>query len=105
MKKHIKTLLHKTKKLQKKVQNMGAKPVKKTKKRVIPPKAEKVERVIVELSMGSVAKATLLIILLYVLAQFLASIQQILILFFVAVFLSAALDPTVDKLQEKKINN
>ena len=103
MKKHIKTLLHKTKKLQKKVQNMGAKPVKKTKKRVIPPKAEKVERVIVELSMGSVAKATLLIILLYVLAQFLASIQQILILFFVAVFLSAALDPTVDKLQEKKI--
>ena len=103
MKHHIKNFLHQTKKLKKKVKNLAKAEQKKRREKIEPPKVEKTERVIIELSMASVAKATLLIILLYVMATFLSSIKEILILFFVAVFLSAALDPAVDKLQEKKI--
>lgn len=104
MKTHFEKFMSHTKKLKKRVEKLTNKTnIEKPKKAIAPPKSEKVEKVVVELSMASVAKATLLIILLYVVSQFLASIQQILILFFVALFLSAALDPTVDRLQSKKI--
>lgn len=103
MKKHIKKIIHKTKRLRDKVADMNKPTRKRTTTKAELPKPEKVERVVVELSMASVAKATLLIIFLYLLVQFFASIEQILIIFFVSVFLAAALDPTVDKLQEKKI--
>ncbi len=103
MKKHIKRLMHHTEKLKEKVKDFTKNEKKKRQEKAGPPKPEKAERVIVELSMASVAKATLLIILLYVLATFLSSIKEILVLFFVSVFLAAALDPAVDALQAKKI--
>lgn len=104
MRTHFQKFLQHTQKLKMRVEKLtGKNQIEKKTKPVELPKPEKREKVVVELSMGSVAKATILIILLYVLAQFLASIEQVLILFFVALFLSAALDPTVDKLQEKKI--
>lgn len=104
MKTHFQKFLQHTQKLKMRVEKLtGKNQVEKKIKPVELPKREKTEKVVVELSMGSVAKATMLIIFLYVIAQFLASIEQILILFFVALFLSAALDPAVDKLQEKKI--
>lgn len=104
MKTHFQRFLRHTEKLKKQVKKLTASPQnEKQPKPVALPKPEKAEKVIVELSVTSVAKATLVIIALYVLARFLASIEQILILFFVALFLSAALDPAVDKLQAKKI--
>jgi len=104
MKTHFQRFLSRTKDFKKHVAKLAGKAKEEKKAKPIPlPKREKVEKVVVELSMGSVAKATLLIILLYVLARFMASIEQILILFFVALFLSAALDPAVDTLQAKKI--
>lgn len=104
MRTHFQKFLQHTQKLKMRVEKLtGKNQVEKKLKPVELPKREKTEKVVVELSMGSVAKATMLIIFLYVIAQFLASIEQILILFFVALFLSAALDPAVDKLQEKKI--
>lgn len=104
MRTHFQKFLQHTQKLKMRVEKLtGKNQVEKKIKPVELPKREKTEKVVVELSMGSVAKATMLIIFLYVIAQFLASIEQILILLFVALFLSAALDPAVDKLQEKKI--
>jgi predicted PurR-regulated permease PerM len=61
------------------------------------------EKLLVEFSMASVAKSTLVIIGLLVLAWFLFEIRQILILLFVSLFLAAALDGMVDSLEEKKI--
>lgn len=104
MQTHFQKFLQHTQKLKMRVEKLtGKNQIEKKIKPVELPKREKTEKVVVELSMSSVAKATMLIIFLYVIAQFLASIEQILILFFVALFLSAALDPAVDKLQEKRI--
>jgi predicted PurR-regulated permease PerM len=67
------------------------------------PKKKNAEQVVIHFSMVSVAKATLVVIGLGLLAWFLYDIQQILVLIFVALFLAAALDSVVDRLQEKGV--
>lgn len=61
------------------------------------------ERVIVEFSLTSVAKATLVIIGLYLLFKFLGELKSVMVIVFVSLFLSAALDSIVDQLKRKKI--
>lgn len=61
------------------------------------------DKVIVQLSIASVAKATIVIILLYFLAKFAYGIIDILTLLFVAILFSAAISNIVDYLETKKI--
>lgn len=72
-------------------------------KKIKPAAPEKKQHVVMEFSMASVAKATLVILGLLLLARFLYEIQNLLILVFVSLFLSAALDGIVDRLQERRI--
>lgn len=74
---------------------MLAKAPKKTK--------SKKDEMVVHLSPMSVAKATMVVIGLVVLTNFLGQIADIIVVFFVSVLFSAALDPTVDLLQKYKI--
>lgn len=67
------------------------------------PKSKHTERIIVEFSMTSVAKATLVVLGLLILAQFLGEISHLLVIFFVSLFLAAALDSIVDSLERRKI--
>lgn len=69
--------------------------------RPAPPK--KMERVLIEFSPSSVAKATLVVMGLFLLMQFFYQIREILILLFVSLFLAAALDSIVDSLGRKHI--
>lgn len=64
-------------------------------------KEEKALRV--EFSLVSVAKATCLIAVIVLLCFLVYEIRDIIIIFFVALLFAAALDPTVDKLQEYKV--
>lgn len=75
----------------------------KTEELIKPPKPKPTEKIIVHLSTASVAKATLVIILFYILAKFIIEIKSILIIIFISLLLYAALDPIVDRLQKKKI--
>jgi predicted PurR-regulated permease PerM len=83
--------------------------IKKTKRKYeleetfIPQKETKEKKYLIELSLGSIAKATVIIILLLLLFYFLYSIWDILIIFFISFLLASAFDPTVDYLQKKKI--
>lgn len=61
------------------------------------------ERLIIEFSLISVAKATLVIIGLYLLFKFLGELKSVMVIVFVSLFLSAALDSIVDQLKRKKI--
>ncbi|MBI2453453.1 AI-2E family transporter [Candidatus Peregrinibacteria bacterium] len=63
----------------------------------------KQEKTLIEISTISVAKATLVVILFFVLAEFIYEIRDIILIFFVALLFSAALDPTVDNLEKKHI--
>lgn len=67
------------------------------------PKTKSHEEVVVHFSMVNVAKATILIITLVVLANFLGQIADIILVFFIAVLFAAALEPTVDSLAKYKI--
>ncbi len=67
------------------------------------PKTEEHEILLVEFSLLSVMKATLVIIGLVILAQFLSEISEILLIFFIAYLFSAALHPTVKSLEKYKI--
>jgi len=67
------------------------------------PKQKQPEKITVNLSLASVAKATLVIMLLYLLAQFAYEIRNIIVILFVSLLLYAAIDPVVDKLQKKKV--
>lgn len=51
----------------------------------------------------SVAKATIVVLLLLLLSKFVQEIGTILILFFISILFAAALDPTVDYFEKKKI--
>lgn len=94
----------KLKNIRKKIEELGKlEEYEKEHKHKPAPKPKKPEKVIVHLSMASVAKATLIIIALYVLVQFAYEIREILVILFVAVLFSAAIDHTVNYLQEKKI--
>jgi predicted PurR-regulated permease PerM len=114
MKKKNNTLLartrHQVKKLRDKVNKLKQEQAKKRKeanKILKDPTTEKLHKkdhhMVVEFSMASVAKASLVIIGLLILAWFLFETRQILILLFVSLFLAAALDGIVDKLEEKRI--
>lgn len=61
------------------------------------------EEIRVSISALSVAKATIMIILLIALREFIIDIQDILLIFFISFLFAAALDPLVDKLQKKHI--
>lgn len=67
------------------------------------PKVEEHETLLVEFSLASVAKATLVIIGLVLLTKFLSEISEILLVFFIAYLFSAALHPTVKSLEKYKI--
>lgn len=66
-------------------------------------KKKRMDHVMIHLSMASVAKATLVIMALFVLGQFLISIKATLVILFVSLFLAAALDSIIDFLQSKHI--
>jgi predicted PurR-regulated permease PerM len=68
-----------------------------------PPHDKKRSEVEVHFSMMSVAKATIVVIALVVLANFLNDIADVLLIFFVSILFAAALDPTVDQLERYKI--
>lgn len=59
-------------------------------------------RVVVEISAGTVARATAVVLLLLLLLYFLYQISGILVLLFVSFLFAAALDPVVDFLQKRK---
>ena len=59
--------------------------------------------VFVTVSGGGVAKATLIILGLVLLAYFITMITDILVVFFVAFLLAAAMEPTIDALNKRKI--
>lgn len=67
------------------------------------PKEHKVEQVEITFSMISVAKATLVVIGLIILTRFFEEISEIILIFFVSVLFAAAIDPTVDALEKKRI--
>ncbi len=61
------------------------------------------KKTMIEISAGSVARSTAIVLLLLFLFYFLYQISSILILFFVAFLFSAALDPLIDFLYVRKI--
>jgi len=67
------------------------------------PHEEKVQKVLVEFSLISVAKATLVVLILILLSRIFEQIGAILLILFISILFAAALDPTVDKLQKYKI--
>ena len=58
---------------------------------------------VIELSSASVARATFTIIGILLLAYVLYQVKNLLIIFFVALFFSAALDPAIDWLENKRL--
>jgi len=62
-----------------------------------------IKEVRIVISVESVVKATIAIFLLIALAQILVTIKSIIIIFFVALFLSATFNPAVDKFEKYKI--
>jgi len=76
----------------------------KTQPTTLSAKKEKImDHVMIHLSMASVAKATLVIMALFLLGQFLISIKATLVILFVSLFLASALDSIIDFLQSKRI--
>jgi predicted PurR-regulated permease PerM len=67
------------------------------------PKKEKKDELVVHISMLSAAKATIVVLTLVILANFLGEITDIILVFFVSILFAAALDPTVDSLEKYKI--
>lgn len=67
-------------------------------------KHEKHEKVLVEFSLSSVAKATILVLLLVYLGDFIVYIQEPLYIFAVSLFMAAIFYPLVDSLEDKGIN-
>lgn len=61
------------------------------------------EEVLVYFSIGNVAKATITILVLMAMSKFLAEISSVLILFFIAVLFSSALNPAVNFLEKKHV--
>jgi predicted PurR-regulated permease PerM len=97
--KHLRDKVNKLKKEQQSKQTEAEKELASLKK----PERKKTEHIIVEFSMVSVAKAAFVVIILYILTQFFFQIKEVLILVFIALFLAAALDSIVDRMEKKKI--
>ncbi len=104
LKQLLKKTKHKAKKLRDKVEKLkkDQKNYKKP-KTVKPPTKKQPDRVVVEFSLVSVAKATLVVIGLYLLFKFLGEVKDVIIIVFVSMFLAAAFDSIVDSLQKRKI--
>lgn len=64
---------------------------------------EKKDKLEITVSAGTAAKFISIALLLLLVGAFLYEIRDILVIFFVALLFAAALDPMVDRLQEKKI--
>jgi predicted PurR-regulated permease PerM len=64
---------------------------------------EKTQELVLRISGKSVAKATIIILSLLVLAYLITQIADILVVFFVAFLLAAAMEPAIDSLNKKKI--
>ncbi|MFA6527935.1 MAG: AI-2E family transporter [Candidatus Gracilibacteria bacterium] len=73
------------------------------KKEYAEPKSKQPEKITVNLSIASVAKATLVIMLLYFASKFIYEIKSILLILFVAILFYAAIEPTVNKLENRRI--
>ncbi len=67
------------------------------------PKVEKEKEIVVKFSLFNIAQCTILILFLLAMANFVSEIGEILTIFFVALLFSAALDPTVDALERRRI--
>ncbi|MBU2523672.1 AI-2E family transporter [Patescibacteria group bacterium] len=67
------------------------------------PKNPRQDRVTVDISSLSVAKAGLVVVALYALTQFVVEINGIILVFFVALLFSAAIDPLIDRMEALKI--
>ncbi|PIP65906.1 hypothetical protein COW94_04485 [Candidatus Peregrinibacteria bacterium CG22_combo_CG10-13_8_21_14_all_44_10] len=67
------------------------------------PKPKKQDTVLVHLSIASVAKSALVILLIYLLMQVAYEIRSIILIVFVSLLLYAAIDPAVNKLQSRKV--
>lgn len=67
------------------------------------PKRQKRQEVEVHFSMVNVAKATILVLVLIALTNFLGEISRIVLIFIISIFFSAALTPTVRNLERRKI--
>ncbi|MFA4814547.1 MAG: AI-2E family transporter [Candidatus Gracilibacteria bacterium] len=66
-------------------------------------KAAKKEEFVVHFSLMSTAKATIVVLVLIALSHFLGEITRVILIFFIAILLSAALTPTVNSLRKYKI--
>ncbi len=64
---------------------------------------KEMDKVVLEVSAGTIAKSTAVVLLLLLFLFFLYQINQILVLLFVSFLLAAALDPIVDYLQDRKV--
>jgi predicted PurR-regulated permease PerM len=67
------------------------------------PRAHKIDQIEITFSMIGVAKATLVVMGLFILMKFFAQISEIILIFFVSLLFAAAIDPTVDALEKKKV--
>ncbi len=67
------------------------------------PKPEKEKEVVVHFSMLNIAQCTIVVLFLFAMANFVSEIGEILTLFFVALLFSAALNPSVNALEKRKI--
>ena len=67
------------------------------------PKKEKKQELIIHFSLISTAKATLVVIALIAISHFLEEIGRVILIFFIALLFSAALNPTVRSLERRKI--
>jgi len=104
-KKLLKNTQRQAKKLRDKVSKLKTdqKTRHKTLENLKPPSKKEPSHVVVEFSLPCVAKATLVVIGLYLLVRFVGEVQDVIIIIFVSLFLAAAFDSIVDQLQKKKI--
>ncbi|MBT4384316.1 AI-2E family transporter [Candidatus Peregrinibacteria bacterium] len=103
--KFFKSSRKKMKKLREKIRKLKEEQDKEEQKlqTIKKPKVEKKDEVVVHISALSAAKATIVVLALVILANFLGDITDIILVFFVSILFAAALDPTVDSLEKYKI--
>jgi predicted PurR-regulated permease PerM len=83
---------------------IATKETKPAPKLVIPTKTKKkIEKRLIKITPADVAKSVAVIILMIALSALIFQIKDILMLFFVSLLFSAALDPTIDQLERHKI--
>ena len=103
--KFFKSSRKKMKKLREKIRKLKEEQDKEEQKlqTIKKPKVEKKDEVVVHISALSAAKATIVVLALVILANFLGDITDIILVFFVSILFASALDPTVDSLEKYKI--